>query len=253
MTSDMTTATVRGDAQYVFEACEKSLKRLGVASIDLYQAHRIDKNTPIEETIGALKQLVQAGKIKYIGLSECSSDTLRRAYAIHPIASVQIEYSPFSLDIERDEIGLLKTCRELGVAIVCYSPLGRGLLTGHIRSPDDFDATDFRRILPRFTKENFPKNLQLVDQLATIAKQKKCTTGQLVLAWILAQGEDFIVIPGTTKIKNLEENVQAAQVTLTKEEIKQIRFACETADVAGERYPEFLSNGLYGDSAPKKN
>jgi len=249
----MTTATVRGDAQYVFEACEKSLKRLGVASIDLYQAHRIDNNTPIEETIGALKQLVQAGKIKYIGLSECSSDTLRRAYAIHPIASVQIEYSPFSLDIERDEIGVLKTCQELGVAIVCYSPLGRGLLTGKIRSPDDFEANDIRRMLPRFSKENFPKNLQLVDTLNEIATKKHCTTGQLTLAWILAQGELFFVIPGTTKIKNLEENAGAAHVKLTKDEILKIRQACQNADVSGERYPEQFAKFSFADSAPLKN
>ena len=253
MTSDMTTATVRGDAQYVFEACEKSLKRLGVASIDLYQAHRIDNNTPIEETIGALKQLVQAGKIKYIGLSECSSDTLRRAYAIHPIASVQIEYSPFSLDIERDEIGLLKTCRELGVAIVCYSPLGRGMFGGQIKSPDDLDEGDRRRMMPRFSKENFPKNLQLVDQITTLANKKGCTSGQLTLAWILAQGDDFIPIPGTSKIRNLEENIGAIEIKLTQEEIQEIREACEKADVAGGRSLEQMTAYLFGDSAPKKN
>jgi aryl-alcohol dehydrogenase-like predicted oxidoreductase len=229
------------------------LKRLGVDSIDLYYAHRIDKTVPIEETMTALKELVKAGKIKYIGLSECSSNTLRRAYAVHPVACVQIEYSPFSLDIERDEIGLLKTCRELGVAIVCYSPLGRGILGGQIKSPDAFEATDFRRMLPRFSNENFPKNLKLVDQLNTIAKRKGCTSGQLTLAWILAQGNDFIVIPGTTKIKNLEENVGTAQVKLNKEEIKEIREACENADVVGERYPQMLSDNLFGDSAPKKD
>src|SRR6185437_12096764 len=169
-------------------------------------AHRIDKTVPIEETMGVLKELVEAGKIKYIGLSECSSDTLRRAYAVHPVACVQIEYSPFSLDIERDEIGLLKTCRELGVAIVCYAPLGRGMLTGQYKSPDDFAENDFRRIVPRFSKENFSKNLELVNQITTLAKKKGCTPGQLTLAWTLAQGDDFIPIPGTSKIKNLEEN-----------------------------------------------
>jgi aryl-alcohol dehydrogenase-like predicted oxidoreductase len=203
--------------------------------------------------MGALKELVKAGKIKYIGLSECSSDTLRRACAVHPVACVQIEYSPFSLDIEKDEIGLLKTCREFGVAIVCYSPLGRGLFSGQIKSPDDFEATDFRRMVPRFSKENFPKNLQLVNELTTIAKKKGCTPGQLTLAWILAQGNDFIVIPGTRKIKNLEENVGAAQINLNKEEIKEIREVCEKADVAGERYPEAMSVALFADSAPKKN
>jgi aryl-alcohol dehydrogenase-like predicted oxidoreductase len=215
--------------------------------------HRIDKNVPIEETMGALKELVEAGKIKYIGLSECSSDTLRRAYAVHPVAAVQIEYSPFSLDIEREEIGLLKTCRELNVAIVCYSPLGRGLLGGQIKSPDDFEENDYRRRLPRFFPENFPKNLQLVETLTTIAKKKNCTPGQLTLAWILNQGEDFIVIPGTTKIKNLEENVAAAQIKLNKEEEKEIRTACEQADISGGRYPEATSFLLFADSAPKKN
>jgi aryl-alcohol dehydrogenase-like predicted oxidoreductase len=200
-----------------------------------------------------MKELVDAGKVKYIGLSECSSDTLRRAYAVHPIACVQIEYSPFSLDIEREEIGLLKTCRELGVAIVCYSPLGRGLFTGQIKSPDDFEENDFRRIQPRFSKENFPKNLQLVDELTSLAKKKGCTPGQLTLAWILAQGDDFIPIPGTTKIKNLEENAAAAQIKLSKQEVEEIRQACEKADVAGERYPPAMSASLFGDSAPKKN
>jgi aryl-alcohol dehydrogenase-like predicted oxidoreductase len=250
---DTKSFTVRGDAQYVREACEKSLKRLGIDSIDLYYVHRIDKTVPIEETMNALKELVKAGKIKYIGLSECSSNTLRRANAVHPIACVQIEYSPFSLDIERDEIGLLKTCRELGVAIVCYSPLGRGLFSGQIKSPDDFEADDFRKMIPRFSKENFPKNLKLVDELTAIANKKGCTPGQLTLAWILAQGDDFIIIPGTTKIKNLEENVGAAQIKLSKEEIKQIREACEKADVVGERYPEFACGHLLSDSAPQKN
>lgn len=247
------TRTIRGDAAYVRESIEKSLKRLGLDSVDLYYVHRIDKNVPIEETMGVLKELVEAGKIKYIGLSECSSDTLRRACAVHPVAAVQIEYSPFSLDIEREDIGLLKTCRELGVAIVCYSPLGRGMLTGQLKSPDDFEANDFRRMSPRFSKENFPKNLELVQRLAEIAKRKNCTPGQLTLAWILAQGDDFILIPGTTKIKNLEENVAAINVKLSPEEIQEIRTACENADVRGGRYPEAFSSALFADSAPKKN
>ena len=244
--------SVRGDAQYVREASAKSLKRLGLDFIDLYYAHRIDKDIPIEETVGAMKELVDAGKVKYLGLSECSSDTLRRAYAVHPIACVQIEYSPFSLDIEREEIGLLKTCRELGVALVCYSPLGRGMLTGQIKSPDDFEEGDFRKSQPRFSKENFPKNLALVDQLSSIAKKKGCTTGQLTLAWILAQGDDFIPIPGTSKIKNLEENAGSAEIKLSKNEIEEIRQACQKADVFGERYSSNLSSRLFGDSAPKK-
>ena len=243
----------RGDAPYVREACENSLNRLGLDSIDLYYVHRIDKTVPIEETMAALKELVTVGKIKYIGLSECSSNTLRRAHVVHPVACVQIEYSPFSLDIEREEIGLLRTCRELGVAIVCYSPLGRGLLAGQIKSPDDFEATDFRRLIPRFSKENFPKNLKLVNELKAIAKRKGCTTGQLTLAWILAQGNDFFVIPGTSKIKNLEENVGATQVMLSRGEIQEIREACERADTVGERYPQMMCADLFADSAPKKN
>jgi aryl-alcohol dehydrogenase-like predicted oxidoreductase len=199
-----------------------------------------------------LKELVQNGKIKYIGLSECSSDTIRRAYIIHPISAVQIEYSPFSLDIEREEIGILKTCQELGIAIVCYSPLGRGLLTGQYKSLDDFEASDIRRFLPRFSKENFPKNLQLVETLKSFADKKGCTTGQLTLAWILAQGEQFIVIPGTSKVKNLAENVGAANIKLTKEEIEQIRKASQNADPAGDRYPKEYSQYSFADSAPLK-
>lgn len=200
----------------------------------------------------ALKELVNEGKIKYVGLCECSSNTVRRAHAVHPLAAVQIEYSPFSLDIEHEDIGLLKTCRELGITIFCYSPLGRGMLTGQIRSPDDFDDDDFRKYCPRFSKENFPKNLQLVDTLAALAKKKGCTVGQLTLAWILAQGQDFIPIPGTTKIKNLEENAAAARIKLTKQEEAEIRQACLLADVAGGRYPEALSGSLFADTPPQK-
>ncbi|CAF1033687.1 unnamed protein product [Rotaria sordida] len=244
--------SVRGDAEYVRQANERSLKRLGLDSIDLYYAHRIDKNVPIEETIKAMKELIDNGKIKYIGLSECSSDTLRRAYSIHPISCVQIEYSPFSLDIERDDIALLNTCRQLGVAIVCYSPLGRGFFTGQIKSPDDFEENDFRKNLPRFSKENFQKNLQLVEDLKEIAKKKNCTPGQLTLAWILAQGNDFIPIPGTSKIKNLEENIGAIHIHLTNQEVKQIRQACEKANVFGERYASGFIDDLFADSPPIK-
>jgi len=243
---------VRGDAAYVRESIEKSLKRLGLDSVELYYVHRIDKRVPIEETMGVLKELVEKGQIKYIGLSECSSETIRRAHAVHPVAAVQIEYSPFSLEIEHEQIGVLKTCRELGIAIVCYSPLGRGLLTGQLKSPDDFEPNDFRRMSPRFSHENFPKNLELVNKLGEIAKRKNCTTGQLTLAWILAQGDDFILIPGTTKIKNLEENVGATKIKLSEDEIAEIRKACENADIAGARYPEAFSSSLFGNSAPKK-
>ena len=203
--------------------------------------------------MGALKELVNAGKVKYIGLSECSSDTLRRAYAVHPVACVQVEYSPFSLDIEKEENGLLKTCRELGVAIVCYSPLGRGMLTGQFKTPNDLEADDFRKMFPRFSDENLPKNLQLVNQLIAMAKKKGCTMGQLTLAWILAQGDDFIPIPGTTKIKNLEENAGAAQVKLSKEDVQELRDAVDKVGVAGDRVSADMADEIYADSAPKKN
>ena len=244
---------IRNDAEYVRKSIEKSLARLQLDYVDLYYIHRIDPTVPIEEPMNVLKEFVRKGQIKYIGLSESSSDTIRRAHKIHPISAIQIEYSPFTLDIEKDEIGVLKTCQELGIGIVCYSPLGRGLLTGKIRSPDDFEANDIRRMLPRFSKENFPKNLQLVDTLNEIATKKHCTTGQLTLAWILAQGELFFVIPGTTKIKNLEENAGAAHVKLTKDEILKIRQACQNADVSGERYPEQFAKFSFADSAPLKN
>ncbi|CAF1287719.1 unnamed protein product [Adineta steineri] len=245
--------SVRGDAEYIHQAIESSLSRLQVPYIDLYYVHRIDPKVPIEETMTALKELVQQGKIKYIGLSECSSDTIRRAYAIHPISAVQIEYSPFSLDIEKEEIGVLKTCRQFGIAIVCYSPLGRGMLTGQYKSPDDFETNDSRRLFPRFSKENFPKNLQLVETFKKLAAKKVYTSGQLSLALILAQGEDFFVIPGTTKIKNLEENVGAAEIELTQEEIEQLRQACQHADIGGDRYPEIFNLYPFGNSAPLKN
>jgi aryl-alcohol dehydrogenase-like predicted oxidoreductase len=171
------------------------LKRLGVDKIDLYYCHRVDMKTPIEETVAAMAELVKAGKIGAIGLSEISAKTLRRAYKVHPIAALQIEYSPFALDIESPQIDLLSTCRELGVTVIAYSPLGRGFLTGQIKSPDDFEDNDFRKHAPRFSKENFPLNLKLVDSLDSLAKKKGCKTGQLALAWLLEQGEDIIPIP----------------------------------------------------------
>lgn len=188
-------ATVRSDAEYVKEACARSLKRLGVNKIDLYWCHRVDMKTPIEETVGAMAELIKEGKVGAIGLSEVSAKTLRRAHAVHPIAAIQAEYSPFCMDLESPEIDLLRTCRELGVTVVAYSPLGRGLLTGQIKSPDDFEDTDFRKHAPRYSKENFSKNIELVDSLNRLAAKKGCSTGELVLAWILAQGEDIVTIP----------------------------------------------------------
>lgn len=193
------------------------------------------------------------GKIKYLGLSEISSDTLRRACKVHHIDAVQIEYSPFALEIETPQINLLKTCRELGVAVIAYSPLGRGMLTGAYTSPSDFEEGDFRRYAPRFTKENFSKNLKLVDSLKKIAEKKGCTAGQLTLAWLLAQGEDIIPIPGTKKIKYLEENLGALEVKLSGEEEKEIRGLVEGAEVHGSRYPEVMVTYLFADTPELKS
>ncbi|KAG8221407.1 NADP-dependent oxidoreductase domain-containing protein [Butyriboletus roseoflavus] len=200
-----TTHGVDGSAKNVEESFNQSLQRLGVTYVDLFYLHRPDPDVPIEVTVGAMAKLVKQGKVKYLGLSECSANTLRRASAIHPIAAVQLEYSPFELDLERNDV--MKTSRELGIKIIAYSPLGRGLLTGRYKSPDDFDEGDFRRFVPRYSKENFPKVLKLVEEFQNIGKEYNATAGQVVLAWLLAQGEDVIPIPGTKKIKYLEEKL----------------------------------------------
>ncbi|KAL9047034.1 MAG: hypothetical protein Q9214_000289 [Letrouitia sp. 1 TL-2023] len=244
------TRELRSDPAYVKEACAKSLSRLGVDCIDLYYCHRVDKKTPIEKTIEAMAELKSEGKIKYLGLSEVSSETLRRAHKIHPISAVQIEYSPFTLDIEDPAIGLLATCRELGVVTIAYSPLGRGLLTGQYKSPDDFEEKDWRRYAPRFSEENFPKNLQLVEKLERISNAKGITPGQLTLAWLLKQGEDIIPIPGTKKIKYLEENLGALDVVVSDEENDEIRKAVKEVEVVGERYPMGMASALFADTPP---
>lgn len=244
--------TVRSDPEYVKEACEKSLKRLGIPTIDLYYCHRLDGKTPVEKTVEAMAQLKKEGKIKYLGLSEVSSASLRRAHAVHPISAVQIEYSPFTTDIESPDVALLKTCRELGVATVAYSPLGRGMLTGAYKSPADFEEGDFRSFSPRFSEENFPKNLKLVEEIKGVAKKKGCTPGQLTLAWLLAQGDDVIPIPGTKKIKYLEENLGALDIKLTSSENAEIRKAVENAEVHGQRYPEQMMGTLFADTPELK-
>ncbi|KAG9285727.1 hypothetical protein G9A89_001615 [Geosiphon pyriformis] len=223
-----------GRPEYVREACEKSLKRLGIDQIDLYLQHRVDPRTPIEETVRALAELVKEGKVKYIGLSECSAADLHRAYKVHPIAALEIEYSPWTLDIEQN--GILEACRELGITIIAYSPLGRGFLTGQYKSIDDFAPDDYRRTNPRFEGENFQKNLELVNRFETLAKKKGISNSQLCLAWVLAQGEEFVVIPGTKKIKYLEDNVGAGKVKLTPEEITEIRDVINSINISGERY-----------------
>ncbi|KAH7139333.1 NADP-dependent oxidoreductase domain-containing protein [Dendryphion nanum] len=242
------TITIRSDPEYVRQACEKSLKRLGVEKIDLYYCHRVDQKTPIEQTVAALAELKREGKIGAIGLSEVSASTIRRAEKVHHIDAVQLEYSPFALDIESPEIDILRTCRELGIAIVAYSPLGRGFLAGQIKSPDDFEEGDFRKYAPRYSKENFHKNIKLVEALQEIAKKKGCTSGQLSLAWLLAQGDDIIPIPGTKKVKYLDENVASINVSLTDEEVQQIRAEIEKVEVAGERYPAGFNSFCFADT-----
>ncbi|KAF2117629.1 aldo/keto reductase-like protein [Lophiotrema nucula] len=241
-------AKIDSSPEYAKQAIEKSLKRLGLPSVDLYYCHRLDGKTPVEKTVQAMVEMKEAGKIKYLGLSECSSASLRRAHKVHPITAVQIEYSPFALEIESKQVNLLKTCRELGVAVVAYSPLGRGMFTGTLRSPSDFEEGDFRTYAPRFSAENFPKNLKLVDELISMAKEKGVTASQLVLAWLMAQGLDVFPIPGTTKLDRLKENVGSLGVKLTEQEEKKIRELCESADVGGERYPESFMAACYADT-----
>jgi aryl-alcohol dehydrogenase-like predicted oxidoreductase len=241
---------INGDPEYVKIACEKSRQRLGVEVIDLYYAHRADKTVPIERTVGAMAELVKEGKVRYIGLCEVSADTLRRAHAVHPIASLQMEYSPFTLDLEDETLGLLKACRELGVTVVAYSPLGRGLLTGKIRSRDDFGEGDFRADIPKFSKENFPHILKLADGLKALGEKHGATAGQVTLAWILAQGEDIIPIPGTKKIKYLEENLAAAHVKLTAEELKAVRELAAKTHANGPRYSPLMMETMFVNTPP---
>ncbi|KAF7790306.1 hypothetical protein EIP86_001260 [Pleurotus ostreatoroseus] len=242
---------VDGSPEHARFSVEQSLRRLGVDHIDLYYLHRPDPTVPIETTVGAMAEFVKEGKVKYLGLSECSADTLRRAHKVHPIAALQVEYSPFVLDIEEDKNSLLKTARELGVAIIAYSPLGRGILTGRYKGPEDFDPTDFRRQLARYSEENFPNVLKLVDGLKQIGERHNATAGQVSLAWLLAQGNDIIPIPGTTKVKYLEENLAAIDVQLTPEELLEVRVVAEKANAAqGARYPDILMPVLLADTPP---
>lgn len=216
---------VDSSPEYCKTAIEKSLKRLGLPYVDLYYCHRLDKITPIEKTVQAMAELKEAGKIKYLGLSECSAESLRRAHAVHPITAVQVEYGPACLDIESPEIRLLETCRELGVAVVCFSPLGNGLLGGAIRSRADVSKPGDPRghVLPSMSAENFDNNIAVVDRLAALAKRKGATTGQLCLAWLLAQGPDVFPIPGTTKLSRMEENIGSMEVEISPEDEKEVR------------------------------
>jgi len=239
--NDPTKRGVNGKPEYVRSSCEGSLKRLGVEFIDLYYLHRKDPATPIEETVGAMAQLVKEGKIKDIGLSEVNTDTLRKAYAVHPVTALQSEYSLWTRD---PEDGILQTCKELGIAFVAYSPLGRGFLTGEIKKFEDFEEDDYRRHSPRFQGENFDKNLQLIKKIEEMAKNKGCTTAQLALAWVLAQ-EDFIFpIPGTKRIKYLEENIGAMNVKLTKKDLEELDAIAPKGVAAGMRYPEAMMGAV---------
>jgi aryl-alcohol dehydrogenase-like predicted oxidoreductase len=229
--------SINGKPDYVRTSCEGSLKRLGVDTIDLYYQHRVDPSTPIEETVGAMAALVREGKIRFIGLSEAGAETLRRANAVHPIAAVQTEYSLWSRD---PEDAILPACRALGIGFVAYSPLGRGFLTGQIKRFEDLAADDYRRLTPRFQGENFQKNLDVVARIEEIAAAKGCRPSQLALAWVLAQGEDIVPIPGTKRRKYLEENLGAADVILTRDELARIDQAFPQGSAAGERYPAVM-------------
>src|SRR5215472_11237373 len=226
---------VSGKPEYVRASCDASLKRLAVETIDLYYQHRVDPNTPIEETIGAMADLVRQGKVRYLGLSEASASTIRRANAVHPIAALQTEYSLWTRDPEEE---ILPVTRELRIAFVAYSPLGRGFLTGQIKKYDDLVADDYRRNSPRFQGENFQKNLDLVARVEAIAKEKHCTPSQLALAWLLVQGKDIIPIPGTKRRKYLEENAGAVNIELTAEDLRRIEEVAPKGAVSGMRYPE---------------
>ena len=228
---------VNGKPDYVRSSCEGSLRRLGVETIDLYYQHRVDPNTPIEETVGAMAQLVKEGRVRHLGLSEASPQTLRRATKVHPIAALQSEYSLWTRDPEQE---ILPTCRELGLGFVAYSPLGRGFLTGQIKRFEDLAADDYRRFSPRFQGENFQKNLDLVRRVEEIAAEKKCKPSQLALAWVLAQGEDVGPIPGTKHRKYLEENVAALDVKLTEDDLRRIDEVIPHDAAAGSRYPEHM-------------
>ena len=234
-TEDIRQHKINGRPEYIRSACEASLRRLGVETIDLYYQHRVDQDTPIEETVGAMAELVQSGEVRYLGLSEAGPLTIRRAHAVHPIAALQTEYSLWSRDVE-DEI--LSTCRDLGIGLVPYSPLGRGFLTGQIKSLDDLPEDDWRRHSPRFQGDNWQHNWRLVEGIREIAEEKDCTPSQLALAWVLAQGEDVVPIPGTKRRSYLEENMSALDLRLTQEDLQRIEKIAPRDVAAGSRYPE---------------
>jgi aryl-alcohol dehydrogenase-like predicted oxidoreductase len=242
-TGDPNARGVNGRPEYVRSSCEGSLKRLGIETIDLYYQHRVDPNVPIEETVGAMADLVRQGKVRHIGLSEAAPETIRRAHKVHPITALQTEYSLWSRDPEDEILGVV---RELGIGFVAYSPLGRGFLTGQIRKFEDLEPGDYRRNSPRFQGESFQRNLDLVASIEAIAKEKGCTPAQLALAWVLAQGEDIVPIPGTKRRKYLEENATAAAIDISEEELRRIEEVAPKGAFAGPRYPDYAMKLVNG-------
>ncbi|MDQ3129913.1 MAG: aldo/keto reductase [Acidobacteriota bacterium] len=240
--NDTNNRSIKGKPEYVSQAVEGSLKRLGIETIDLYYQHRVDPETPIEETVEAMAKLVKEGKVKYLGLSEASAETLRRASKIHPIAALQSEYSLWTRDVEDNDV--LTACRELNIGFVAYSPLGRGFLSGEIKRFDDLAEDDYRRHSPRFQGGNFDKNLQLVEKVEEIAREKSITTSQLALAWVLAQGQDIVPIPGTKRQKYLEQNAEAAEIILSQEDLTRIEDVFPKDAAAGLRYPEAMMKSV---------
>jgi aryl-alcohol dehydrogenase-like predicted oxidoreductase len=234
---------IDGSPAYVKRAAEQSLRRLGVETIDLYYQHRVDPRTPIEETVGAMAELVKEGKVRYLGLSEASPETIRRAHAVHPITALETEYSLWTRDPEHE---LLQLTHELGITFVAYSPLGRGFLTGELKSPDDLAPDDWRRLNPRFQGDNFQKNLELVEELQVMAQQKGTTAAQLALAWLLTRGEHVVPIPGMRRIERLDENAAAAEIALTDNELHRLELIAPVGAAAGERYPEPMMAALNG-------
>ena len=239
--NDSSIRGINGRPEYVKQACEGSLRRLKTDHIDLYYQHRVDPQTPIEDTVGAMAELVKEGKVRHLGLSEAGADTLRRAFKVHPMTALQSEYSLWTRDPEN---GILETCRELGIGFVAYSPLGRGFLTGQFKRYEDLPEGDYRRNSPRFQGENFQKNLELVDRVSELAREKGCTSSQLALAWVLAQRDDIVPIPGTKRRKYLEDNIGAADINLTPADLQRIEQAFPAHEVQGPRYPEAMMSSV---------